>query len=89
MIRRYCVKITGFKPSRILEWLRVLKVTGRAKGRLRTGLLVAKAAWGALFETAVFAEIRKATSLLSPRPIVHHWRSKGGAEVVSLDKWRK
>ncbi len=41
-------------------------------------------AWGALFETAVFAEIRKATSLLSPRPIVHHWRSKGGAEVDLL-----
>lgn len=40
--------------------------------------------WGALFETAVFAEIRKAISLLSPRPIVHHWRSKGGAEVDLL-----
>lgn len=41
-------------------------------------------AWGPLFETAVFAEIRKAISLLSPRPIVHHWRSKGGAEVDLL-----
>jgi hypothetical protein len=41
-------------------------------------------AWGALFETAVYGEIRKAISLLSPRPIVHHWRSKGGAEVDFL-----
>lgn len=41
-------------------------------------------AWGALFETAVYAEIRKAISLFAPRPIVHHWRSKGGAEVDFL-----
>lgn len=41
-------------------------------------------AWGALFETAVYGEIRKAISLLSPRPIVHHWRSRGGAEVDFL-----
>lgn len=41
-------------------------------------------AWGALLETAVFAEIRKAIGLLSPRPIIHHWRSKGGAEVDLL-----
>lgn len=37
--------------------------------------------WGAIFETAVFAEIRKAISIISPPPIVHHWRTNGGAEV--------
>ncbi len=41
-------------------------------------------AWGALFETAVFGEVRKATSLLSPRPVIHHWRTGGGAEVDLL-----
>ena len=41
-------------------------------------------AWGALFETAVYAEIRKAVSLMSPRPVVHHWRTGAGAEVDLL-----
>jgi len=36
---------------------------------------------GALFETAVFAEIRKQSALLSPAPQLYHWRSAGGAEV--------
>ena len=36
---------------------------------------------GALFETAVMAELRKQCSLLSPKPRMHHWRSAGGAEV--------
>ncbi len=36
---------------------------------------------GALFETAVAAEIRKQSNLLSPKPQVYHWRSAGGAEV--------
>ncbi len=40
--------------------------------------------WGALFETAVFGEIRKALTLLSPKPVVHHWRTNGGAEVDIL-----
>jgi predicted AAA+ superfamily ATPase len=39
---------------------------------------------GALFETAVYAEIRKAVSLMSPRPVVHHWRTGAGAEVDLL-----
>jgi len=39
---------------------------------------------GALFETAVVAEIRKQASLLSPRPSLYHWRSHGGAEVDIL-----
>ncbi|HRY43974.1 MAG TPA: DUF4143 domain-containing protein [Thermoanaerobaculia bacterium] len=41
-------------------------------------------AWGALFETAVYAEIREAVSLISPRPVVHHWRTGAGAEVDLL-----
>ncbi len=41
-------------------------------------------AWGALFETAVDGEIRRAISHLSPMPIVHHWRPRGGAEVDFL-----
>ncbi|GJL65357.1 MAG: ATPase [Nitrospirales bacterium] len=36
---------------------------------------------GALFETAVAAEIRKQSALLSPKPQMYHWRSAGGAEV--------
>ncbi len=36
---------------------------------------------GALFETAVVAEIRKQVALLSPRPAMYHWRRHGGAEV--------
>jgi predicted AAA+ superfamily ATPase len=40
--------------------------------------------WGPLFETAVYAEIRKAVSLMSPRPAIHHWRTGGGAEVDLL-----
>ncbi|MEW6365710.1 MAG: DUF4143 domain-containing protein [Acidobacteriota bacterium] len=35
--------------------------------------------WGALFETAVFGEVRKALSLLPLRPIVYHWRTSGRA----------
>lgn len=39
---------------------------------------------GALFETAVMAEIRKLGSTLSTPPSIHHWRSHGGAEVDLL-----
>lgn len=39
---------------------------------------------GALFETAVVAEIRKLSSLMSPKPQLYHWRSAGGAEVDLL-----
>ncbi|GJL54400.1 MAG: ATPase [Nitrospirales bacterium] len=39
---------------------------------------------GALFETAVAAEIRKQRALLSPKPHMYHWRSAGGAEVDLL-----
>jgi predicted AAA+ superfamily ATPase len=37
--------------------------------------------WGALFETAVAAELRKQCGLLSPTPNFYHWRSYSGAEV--------
>ena len=40
--------------------------------------------WGALFESAVVAEIRKLSALLPVQPILHHWRSHGGAEVDVL-----
>ncbi|MBI4861727.1 MAG: ATP-binding protein [Candidatus Riflebacteria bacterium] len=72
----------------------VKRVSGKAKGYIAdTGLacsalaisapraLPAHPAWGALFETAVFSEVRKAASVLSPRPTIHHWRTAGGAEV--------
>jgi predicted AAA+ superfamily ATPase len=40
--------------------------------------------WGALFETAVAAELRKQVALMSPRPNLYHWRSHAGAEVDFL-----
>jgi len=40
--------------------------------------------WGALFETAVAAELKKQTALLSPRPNFYHWRAYSGAEVDIL-----
>lgn len=40
--------------------------------------------YGALFETAVAAELRKLGAAMSPEPKIHHWRSHGGAEVDFL-----
>ena len=37
--------------------------------------------WGAIFETAVAAELRKQTAFLSPMPNFYHWRAYSGAEV--------
>jgi len=37
--------------------------------------------WGAMFETAVVAELRKQTAFLSPMPNFYHWRAYSGAEV--------
>ncbi len=37
--------------------------------------------WGAMFETAVAAELKKQTAFLSPMPNFYHWRSYSGAEV--------
>ena len=39
---------------------------------------------GALFESAVYAEIRKLSSLSSVRPAIYHWRTHGGAEIDLL-----
>ena len=39
---------------------------------------------GALFETAVVAEIRKQTGAMSTPPQMYHWRTNGGAEVDLL-----
>lgn len=39
---------------------------------------------GALFETAVVAEIRKHCAALATRPNLYHWRTSGGAEVDLL-----
>ncbi len=39
---------------------------------------------GALFETAVAAEIRKLAATLTTPPNVYHWRSRAGAEVDLL-----
>ncbi len=40
--------------------------------------------WGALFETAVAGEIRKQCSVMSPKPIMYHWRTHRQAEVDIL-----
>jgi predicted AAA+ superfamily ATPase len=40
--------------------------------------------WGALFETAVVAELKKQTVILSPAPNFYHWRAYSGAEVDVL-----
>lgn len=37
--------------------------------------------WGSMFETAVVAEIRKLSAVLSSRPNLYHWRLNSGAEV--------
>ena len=72
----------------------IKKVSGKPKGYISdTGLACAAQAisspmaiaghplWGALFETAAVAEVRKQCSFLSPRPRMYHWRAYGGAEV--------
>lgn len=36
---------------------------------------------GAIYETAVVAEIRKLISVMGSKPLLHHWRAHSGAEV--------
>jgi len=75
----------------------VKKVSGKPKGYLSdTGLACAAQAissptaigghplWGALFETAVVAEVRKQCAFLSPQPKLYHWRAYGGAKIDIL-----
>ncbi len=70
------------------------KVSNKPKGYIAdTGLACATQAistpqtigghplWGALFETACVAEIRKQCSFMAPKPQIYHWRAYGGAEV--------
>ena len=77
----------------------VKRVSLRSKGYIGdTGLLCSGQAisspnaigghplWGAIFETAAAAELRKQISLMSPKPNLYHWRSHGGAEVDFLVK---
>ena len=45
---------------------------------------------GAIFETAVVAEIRKLLTVVSPKPVLHHWRLHSGSEVdliLERDGW--
>ena len=37
--------------------------------------------WGAIFETAVVAELKKQATFLSPTPNFYHWRAYSGAEI--------
>ncbi len=75
----------------------VKRVSGKAKGYLAdTGLacslqmistpraLGGHPLTGALFETAVVAEIRKLSAATGTPPSIYHWRSHGGAEVDLL-----
>jgi predicted AAA+ superfamily ATPase len=72
----------------------VKRVTGKRKGHIAdTGLacavqqisspsaLAGHPQAGALFESMVFAEIRKLSATLATPPAMYHWRSHGGAEV--------
>lgn len=78
----------------------IKRISGKPKGYLAdTGLVCHAQAiaaptvlgghplWGALFETAVVAEIRKQCRLLPTAPNLYHWRSHGGAEVDILLEW--
>lgn len=40
--------------------------------------------FGAIVETALIGDLRRMASALSTRPIFHHWRSHGGAEVDTV-----
>jgi len=73
------------------------RISGRPKGYIAdTGLasslqmisspkaLTGHPLAGTLLESAVLAEIRKLASTPSTSPMLHHWRSHGGAEVDLL-----
>jgi len=75
----------------------VKKICGKSKGYISdTGLACAlnmvsshkslggHPMLGALFETAVAAEIRKLSNAIATPPQIYHWRSHGGAEVDIL-----
>ena len=75
----------------------VKRVSGKAKGYLADSGVACHAQilsspvalgghplLGAMFETAVVAEIRKHASAMSTPPQLHHWRTSAGAEVDLL-----
>jgi uncharacterized protein len=75
----------------------VKRIAGKAKGYFAdTGLacalqrissplaLAGHPNTGALFESAVCAELRKQMAVMTAAPRLHHWRSYGGAEVDLL-----
>ncbi len=75
----------------------VKRIAGKAKGYFAdTGLacalqrissplaLAGHPHTGALFESAVCAELRKQMAVMTAAPRLHHWRSYGGAEVDLL-----
>lgn len=50
--------------------------------RLSSGAALADhPAFGAIYETAVVGEIRRLITVMPSKPMLHHWRSHGGAEV--------
>lgn len=72
----------------------VKRISGKPKGYLAdTGFLcfaqsisspealAGHPLWGAVFETAIAAELRKQIALMKSPPQLYHWRSHGGAEV--------
>lgn len=72
----------------------VKRVSGKPKGYLADSGLACAAlrvssgqaladhpAFGAIFETAVIGEIRRLLTVMPSKPLLHHWRSHGGAEV--------
>ncbi len=64
-----------------------LSDTGLACAALRISSPSALAdhpAVGPIFETAVVGEVRRLMSVMSPRPLIHHWRAHAGAEVDLL-----
>jgi predicted AAA+ superfamily ATPase len=78
----------------------VKRATGRGRGHIADSgfacamqLLASPATldfWpgrGALFESAVIADIRAQCALISPRPNLWHWRLHSGAEIDLLLEW--
>jgi predicted AAA+ superfamily ATPase len=95
--RRWLAMLRGtYQWYEVPAWSgnRVKRVSQRAKGYLADSGLVCSAlrisspealadhpALGAIFETAVLGEVRRLISVLPSKPVLHHWRSHGGAEV--------
>jgi predicted AAA+ superfamily ATPase len=95
--RRWLAMLRGtYQWHEIPAWSgsRVKRVSQKPKGCLTDSGLVCSAlrisspqalanhpSLGAIFETAVLGEVRRLISVLPSKPVLHHWRSHGGAEV--------